>query len=81
MYVIRSLDNDAKYYIGYTTDLKNRIKSHNSGLNTYTSHNKWQLVYYEAYVNEKAARLRERKLKKHGRVKQLLLKRISESLE
>ena len=81
VYVLRSLDESKSFYIGYTSDLKRRFKEHNDGFSKYTSNKKWQLVYYEAYVSEFSARDRERKLKKHGRVKQLLLKRIQESLE
>jgi putative endonuclease len=51
-------------YIGYTSDLKNRVKEHNQGLTPSTRRYKpWKLVYYEACVNEKDAKRREGYLK------------------
>ena len=81
VYVLQSIDEDQVFYIGSTNDLKRRVAEHNRGENTSTKHRQWRLVYYEAYVSMVAARERERKLKKHGRAKQLLLERIKNSLE
>lgn len=39
-----------------------------------------KLVYYEAYLREKDARNRERKLKQYGKAIQILKGRIKESL-
>ena len=82
LYVLYSADNDSeKFYIGSTSDLKKRLRDHNAGQNHSTAGKNWRLVYYEAYVTLSAARDRERKLKKHGRTKQLLLKRVRKSFE
>ncbi len=82
LYVLYSPDDSGKsFYIGSTTDLKRRFREHCEGLNRSTAGRGWQLVYYEAYVTIQAARERERKLKKHGRTKQLLLERVGKSLE
>ena len=62
-------------YIGYSADLKQRIKTH-----TDREHRGWRLVYYEAYLSEKDARLRERRLKSYGSALSLLKKRIEHSL-
>jgi len=51
-------------YIGYTSDLRKRIKEHNSGFNPSTKRYKpWKLVYYEACLNKDDARRREGYLK------------------
>jgi len=63
VYVIESIKND-ELYIGFTKDLKQRIKQHNEGLNKSTrSYRPWKLVFYEAYINEKDAARREKYLK------------------
>ena len=77
MYYIYVLQNEqGDFYIGYTSDLKRRLREHNSGQNPSTKLHSWELVYYEAYRSEIVARDRETKLKAHGRSKQLLLERV-----
>ena len=68
VYIIKR-KRDNKLYIGYTDDLKRRIKQHKreGDLN---------LIYYEAYQFEKTARQREKKLKYHGSAWRALKKRI-----
>jgi putative endonuclease len=54
-YILRSLKND-KLYLGQTTDLKARIKSHNASENKATKPNiPYELIYYSAFKNEKDA--------------------------
>ena len=63
VYIIFS-DKLQKKYIGFSTDLKNRIKEHNKGKCVSTTKGKpWKLVYYEAFVSEKDARREELFLK------------------
>ncbi len=51
-------------YIGYTSDLKKRMKEHNSGLSASTKRYKpWKLIYYEACLSEQDAKRREGYLK------------------
>jgi putative endonuclease len=51
-------------YIGYTSDLKNRIKEHNQGLNFSTKrYTPWEIIYYEACKEKTDARRREKYLK------------------
>ena len=51
-------------YVGYTSDLKSRIKEHNAGLTPSTKRYKpWKLIYYEACLNEKDAKRRENYMK------------------
>lgn len=63
VYILQSLNNDS-LYIGYTVDLRKRFKEHNRGLNFSTKPYKpWQLIHYEAYLNENDAKRREKYLK------------------
>ena len=74
VYILRN-END-KHYIGYSSDLRKRLAAHNAGANKSTKHSQWSLIYYEAYLNESAARKREIQLKHHGRAKQAILNRL-----
>ena len=76
VYVLKG--EDGKHYVGYTSELKTRIKQHQRGQNPSTKYQRWELIYYEAYKTEEKARERERKLKHHGRVYQSLIARLSE---
>lgn len=51
-------------YIGYTSDLKRRVKEHNQGLNFSTKrYIPWEIIYYEACIEQSDAIRRERYLK------------------
>jgi len=58
-------------YIGYTADLRKRIKKHQASLP--------DLVYYEAYKAKEDATRRERQLKKYKSAWGQLKKRITKS--
>ena len=63
VYVLRS-KLDLGFYIGCTKDLKNRVEAHNSGKVESTQKRlPFELVYYEACVNDKDAFRREKYLK------------------
>lgn len=63
--------------MGSTNDLKDRLKKHNEGKVFSTKRYKpWKLVYYEAYNDEKLARMREQKIKHHGNAWKQLKQRI-----
>lgn len=63
VYVLKSL-KDSNYYIGYTSDLKRRLKEHREGISKSTAHRgPFELVYYEASRNIKDAMHREKYLK------------------
>jgi len=49
-------------------------------MNEHNRQEDWKLIYYEAYVAEKDARKRERKLKDYGQSRTHLKNRIEESL-
>lgn len=63
LYILQSL-KDGKFYTGITSDLRQRLKEHNSGENTSTAYRKpFKLIYYEAYLLKQDAEAREKYLK------------------
>ncbi|MEK7598363.1 MAG: GIY-YIG nuclease family protein [Patescibacteria group bacterium] len=79
VYVLESLKNGDLYF-GYAHDLKKRFLKHNRGLNQSTRpYLPWKIIYYEACLNEKDAKRRERYLKTtQGR--RLMKRRLKEYL-
>lgn len=68
-------------YIGYTSDLKRRLKEHEEGkTQTTRKFSSIELVYYEAYRSSEDAKDREKKLKQYGNSLGILKKRINRSL-
>jgi predicted GIY-YIG superfamily endonuclease len=76
VYVLFNKNNPKDNYLGYTSDLEKRVKTHDSNGNVSTRGREWELVYYEAYINKQVAQEREKKLKQDGRVKRYLMERI-----
>jgi len=72
VYLIRN-NKDGETYIGYTSDLRKRIKEHKE--------KRPELIYYEAYKNEPDARKRERVLKQRGQAVRRLKERLKTSLK
>jgi putative endonuclease len=70
VYLIKNRQT-GELYIGYTNDLRRRIKEHRAKLP--------DLVYYEAYKSETDARRREYALKHRGQTKRRLKERIRKS--
>lgn len=63
VYVLFSL-SDRKLYIGFSTDVKRRLKEHNQGKNISTkSRRPFELIYYEAHLSKSDAQRRERYFK------------------
>ncbi|OHA24608.1 MAG: excinuclease ABC subunit C [Candidatus Taylorbacteria bacterium RIFCSPHIGHO2_02_FULL_43_32b] len=78
-YILKSNKND-QLYTRYTTDLRKRFKEHNEGLSTYTkSRGPYELIYYEACLDELDARSRELYLKT-GRGKRYIKSRLKHFL-
>lgn len=61
-YTYFALSRNKKVYVGFTgKDPSIRIKEHNSGSNKWSkANNPLTLIYFESYVCEEDARLRER---------------------
>ena len=65
-YVLQSL-KDLNFYTGFTKDLKLRFEQHNKGLVESTKNRKpFELIYYEACINEADAVKREKYLKTYN---------------
>jgi len=79
VYVLRS-KKDKKWYTGFTDDLRKRFNQHNSN-EIYSTKNKgpYELIYYEACINDKDARSREKYLKS-GMGKRYLKNRLKRFL-
>ena len=59
VYVLRSL-RDRLFYIGYSDDLRTRVKDHNAGKNVSTKNRRpLELIFYEAYPSKADALRRE----------------------
>ncbi len=81
LYVLKS-KKDEELYIGSTNDLKRRFSEHQNGKSFSTQFRiPFELVYYEAYKNEKDAREREQALKLRGNARRFLKERIKRSLD
>ena len=60
VYMLKSLEEKTVTYVGYTSDIKKRIKLHNLGKGAkFTRGRKWKLIYKEKYNSKKEAISRE----------------------
>ena len=74
-------EKDGNFYTGSTRDLKRRLKEHNDSHVVSTAKRlPLRLIYYEACINEKDARAREKYLKS-GMGKRYLKNRLKYYLE
>jgi putative endonuclease len=75
VYVILS-KSDKQFYTGFTRDLQNRFQEHNlGGVASTKKRGPFELIYYEACLNEQDALAREKYLKS-GMGKQYLRNRL-----
>jgi putative endonuclease len=64
VYLIESVYDHDRHYVGQTGDLKARIREHNSGKSIHTErYRPWHLVCYFGFAEEKKAIAFERYLK------------------
>jgi len=64
VYLIRSINFSEITYVGYTTDLKKRLQTHDAGSSTHTAKYKpWKLEMYLCFTNETKAKKFEKYLK------------------
>ena len=71
VYLIITVKNKKYYsYVGYTVNLKNRIKRHNESKGAkYTRGRKWKLAYFKKYHTKNIAMREEYKLKKNYKLR------------
>ena len=78
-YVLKS-KKDGKLYTGYTNNLQKRFKEHVEGKSLYTKgRGPFELIYYEACLDESDAKVRELYLKS-GRGKRYIKDRLKRFL-
>ena len=66
VYMLISKGSKPVSYVGYTNNLKNRIKLHNSGKGAkFTRGRKWKLIYKEKFRSKNKAISREYYIKKN----------------
>ena len=54
-----------RYYVGYTADINERVRKHNSNHKGFTGKTSdWELVYSESFETKEDAYAREREIKK-----------------
>ena len=76
VYVVGSLKNfKPKTYVGWTKDLNERLRKHNSGKGAKsTKGRKWKIIYHEIFNSKKKAMQREYTIKKDKKFRQALKK-------
>ncbi len=63
-YILQS-QKDSSFYIGYSSNIQNRLFKHNNAKSGYTSTKKpWILVYFEEFETKTEAIKRENEIKK-----------------
>jgi len=78
VYVIGSLKNfKPKTYVGWTKDLNERLRKHNSGKGAKsTKGRKWKIIYHEIFNSKEKALRREYYLKKDRTLRKELRDKI-----
>ena len=70
VYMLKSLNKNNQTYVGYTKNLPERIKLHNTGKGAkFTRGRKWKLIYKEKKKSKKEAISREYYIKKNRRLR------------
>ena len=78
VYMLISKSDKPVTYIGYTNNLKNRIKLHNSGKGAkFTRGRQWTLIYKEKYNSKKEAISREYYIKTTRSLREKIKKKYS----
>ena len=66
VYMLKSVEKRSVTYVGYTKNLSNRIRLHNSGKGAkFTRGRKWRVIYKEKLTSKNKAISREYYIKKN----------------
>tara|TARA_B100001029_G_C14968217_1_gene398602 strand:- start:71 stop:325 length:255 start_codon:yes stop_codon:yes gene_type:complete len=76
IYILKSLKGINVTYVGYTKNLKKRLKLHNEGKGAkFTRGRQWKLIYKEKYKTKKKAMSREYYIKKNRKLRESIIKK------
>ncbi len=76
VYMLKSLEKKPITYVGYSSNLLNRIKLHNSGKGAkFTRGRKWKLIYKEKLTSKSKAISREYYIKNNRLLRNKLKKK------
>ena len=71
--IVSKRKNKLFSYVGYSNNISNRIKLHNSGKGAkFTKGNYWELIYKKRYKNKSIAMKQEYLLKKNYKLRKLI---------
>ena len=75
VYMLKGVNNKLiKTYVGYTNNLKLRLKKHNSGTGAKSTRGyKWKIIYKKRFYDKRLAMSFEYKLKKDFKKRRYLL--------
>ena len=77
VYMLKSTNKNSITYVGYTKDLQNRIRLHNTGKGAkFTRGRKWKLIYKEKHETKSKAISREYYIKKNRLIRNILKKKV-----
>ncbi len=75
--MLKSKNKKSVTYVGYTKDIRNRIKLHNTGKGAkFTRGRKWKLIYKEKHETKSKAISREYYIKKNRLIRNILKKKF-----
>lgn len=64
VYLVETVSDQCQHYVGFSTDLRQRLVDHNAGkLHTTAKHRPWRLVTYVAFSTKRQALTFEKYLK------------------
>ncbi len=80
VYIIETVKSKIhKTYVGYTVNLKKRLKNHNDNKGAKsTKGHKWKLIYKKKFISKSDAMSYEYKLKNDRKLKKKILNKIIE---
>ncbi len=75
VYMLKSTGKKSVTYVGYTKNLQNRIRLHNTGKGAkFTRGRKWKLIYKEKHRTKSKAISREYYIKRNRLIRKMIKK-------